>query len=129
VDLFVELHSKEPDTASAVFDLARPYLLTARKFAICSAYVDAERDFDGYVKRYRTTMDGAETAMFKQARIDFAEDMFQYEAASLIALLGETGKKDQAASIAKQAKKVMENEAKHSVFDAAVEGKFPKQYP
>jgi len=62
-------------------------------------------------------------------RLEFANEKFTNDAATLIALLVVNGRKAEAEEVAGDAKKEWNNASFHAEIDKALQGKLPKPWP
>ncbi|MCG8653395.1 MAG: hypothetical protein MI861_26385 [Pirellulales bacterium] len=129
VAFFKRLHKDKPDLASVVFLVAKPTLLKSKEYELCLEYIQPRQEFKRLAESYRRTTLGAKRQLFSRDLVKHAEKTFEYEAASLIALMTVSDDDQLAAVLADAAKDVLKGDRFHKTFESAKAGVFPQPYP
>lgn len=128
-EIFVLLDAQNADAAKEVFDIAQPALINAKEYKLCGKYIDSKRSFPRIIESFRRGKRLAEDTRLGAKHLEYANEKFTNDAATLIALLTVNGRKAEAEEIAGDAKKEWNNASFHAEIDKALQGKLPKPWP
>jgi hypothetical protein len=126
--LFVQLDAERPEFAKLVYGLAQPALIRAREYSLAGKYLDPKRDFENAVRRL-DEMRKMENGDRAQRMMQFATSKFAAEITTLVALLNQNGRKEEAQAIADQARKHWDTEEFQQKLKEALKGAVPEPWP
>jgi hypothetical protein len=130
VDLFVWIDSNKPDSAKAVFDLARPALVKSKQYTLLGKYIQNPFSlYDNAVQDYERNVELAKDPKFGRQVQDFGESKFKNETTTLIALLVVTDQKAVAEKIAEDLKKQPYLPKDNEQIQKALNGEVPPPWP
>jgi hypothetical protein len=128
-EVFEALDAKNSKSAQEVFDLAQPSLIKAKAYALVGKYISPEDDFARMREMYRQHKKLASDARFGARQLEFANNKFANDAATLVAVLTVNNRKKEAEKIASSARDVWDDESLHSALDKALTGVVPDPWP
>ena len=121
VELFLWLHSQQPEVATAVYHLAQPELIKAGEYRLCGHYLKPEASFTAWKEllRQRQMVGVAERVVAAARRI------FTGRSVNLVALLVLNDRRAEADRIAELAAAEWDDPEFHQHLEAARQGQFP----
>lgn len=128
-DLFMWLHSNNPNVAKKVFDLAQPALIKAKEYRLCGAYIDADASFQQLLGLYRENKVIAQDPKFGKRLEEFGRKSFSNGTATLVALLVLSERKADADRIAAEAGKEWDDAEFRKQLEKAKNGSVPPPWP
>jgi hypothetical protein len=129
VEVFEQLVEKKPKVATAVYGLAEPALIKAKKYELCGKYLEPAQTADRMIELYRLNLKFANdksSPVPKSKHLEYAEDSFTHDAATLIALLVLNKRGAEAEKIAERVRKESQNSDREKAIAAALKGELPK---
>jgi hypothetical protein len=126
--LFVQMDADRPNFAELVYDLAQLALIRAREYSLAGKYLDPKRDFDTAVRGFdeMRQIGGGERA---QQMMQFATANFTAEITTLVALLNQNGRKEEAQAIADRSLAHLDTEEFQQRLKEALKGAVPEPWP
>jgi hypothetical protein len=128
-ELFFWLDQNKPDFAKSVYPVAEPFLIRAKKFALCGKHLEAEVSFKRMLELYNLHKQTGEASLSKVKRLEFGRNRFANDAATLVALLTMNGRNDEAAKIAAAAERELDDPEFKAVLNRAKNGEVPEPWP
>jgi hypothetical protein len=128
-ELFLWLDASSPATASAVYSLAQPSLVRARKYDVCGKYLDPDRSLARMVRSYTENKKMAADSEFGQNLSDFGDKSLSNGVGTLVALLVVNGRTAEATRVADGALKARDDSAFRAQIDSALRGEVPPPWP
>ena len=131
VQLFRELHSRQPETAAAVYDLAQRDLILAGEYRLCGDYLHPETFLTGWKTRLRQCAIVPEelaatiTPEILERALTAARRSFTDHTVNLVALLVRNDRQAEADRIAELAAAESDEPEFHQLLQAARQGQFP----
>ncbi len=130
VELFLWLDANSPATASAVYDLAQPSLVTAKEYGVCGRYLlDPDRSLERMVRLYSEEKKIAGDSEFRQEMSDIADKSLSNGVGTLVALLVVNGRTAEAKRVADGAMKARGDSAFRARIESALKGEVPPPWP
>lgn len=131
-ETFQWLDESDEQDAKRMYNVAEPALLKREAYELCGKYVDPERDLTRIGKSYESGLKLAETRFGEQHR-EFTEKKFLNATTTLVALLVQNERKEEAEEAAKTAKKLAKDaDLKKKLnlqLESALTGKVPDPWP
>jgi hypothetical protein len=128
-ELFLWLDANSPATASAVYSLAQPSLVRARKYDVCGKYLDPDRSLERMVRSYAEDKKMAADSEFRELSSDFADKSLSNGVGTLVALLVVNGRTADAKRVADGALKARGDSAFRAQIESALRGEVPAPWP
>lgn len=128
-DLFRWLDTHRQQTARSVYDVAQPSLVKTVEYQLCGRYIDGKSRFEFIRATYQATKLISALPGLGKETMDFAEQYFSNQTATLIALLVLNKRIQEAEQVRVAAKKEWDEPSFHKQLDRAFEGKVPKPWP
>lgn len=129
IDLFFWLSENQPDLATATFDMARPALVRAKDYALCSRFLRPEQELASARAAYRMHLQLAANPAFGEPIREFGEQKFTNDMATLVALLAVNGRETEAQKIADEAKQEWQDEMFAELLERALKEEVPPPWP
>jgi hypothetical protein len=129
-DLFVLLHSQNPQAARRVYGIAQPALIKNKEYKLCNDYLEPERDLERMVSEFYRGKELAKDPKYGgQNLTNFAEKSFTNGVTTLVALLAVNGRKSEAEKVAEDAKNEWDDSKFRAKLNSALEGNVPQPWP
>jgi hypothetical protein len=128
-DLFVWLDGNRPDLAQEVYSLAQGPLVRARAYRLCGKYLAPQESMELYLHQY-AAMRTHETGSASAGEMpDFAHKFFANRTESLVALLVQNGRNNEARKSADTALAEWDDNGFRLAMAAALKGRVPEPWP
>jgi hypothetical protein len=127
-DVFVQLDRDGSRFAAAAFHTAQPALIKHKEYELCLKYVRPNEALARAVSIYQMHQKKLAEKRFEPLA-NFADRSFTNSVATIVGLLAVNGRNEEAAQIARDAKKEWKDEAFHAAIDDALQGNVPKPWP
>jgi serine/threonine protein kinase len=130
-DLFVLLHSQNPQAARRVYGVAQPALIKNKEYKLCNDYVEPAKDLERLVFSFRRSKELAQKdpKFGGQDLTNFAEKSFTNGVTTLVALLAVNGRKSEAETVAEDAKNEWDDSKFRAKLNDALQGNVPQPWP
>jgi beta-lactamase regulating signal transducer with metallopeptidase domain len=126
-ELFLWLDLHDPKVARGVYDVAEPSLIKSGEFELCGKYLKPE-NFKRILANFQYHKDRAANKTDSHF-LNFGENKFRNEAASLIALLVVNGDQAAAERIAGETLRAWDDPKLKTMVEAALRGDVPDPWP
>ncbi len=131
-EVFQWLDETDEDDAQRVFRIARPALVKRRAYQLCGMYIAPERDLSRIAQFYTMDLKRADERFGKRYR-EFVERKFLNDVTTLVAILVQNDRKEEAAEAANEAKKIVKDpdllKKLGDQLESALAGTVPKPWP
>lgn len=128
-EVFLQLDAKHPEVAKSVYALAQPSLVKAKDYQICGKYLQPDKNWPKMLASYHSQIKYEAENKRPIPVPSFAEPRFLNSATTLIALLVQNQRKEEAQVIAEQARNAWDNLEFHKAIDDALKGVVPAPWP
>ncbi|TWT49855.1 hypothetical protein KOR42_38070 [Thalassoglobus neptunius] len=132
VKVFQRLHFKNPEFASEVFSVAKPYLIANKQFPLLVHYLPPDEESLRIENTYRTGMARAEKREETQSKAllkQFYRKAMTSDAALLVAVLKLSNQTEQAELIAERFLSLSDAPEHQTAITSALDGEFPEPFP
>ncbi len=126
VDLFVSTASAQPEMAKSLYKIAEEHLVAHGCYAVCDPFLETSKRMEQAAEVYQmnkqleATRDNTENNP-----PEIADKMYTHEVATLVALLVQNNRPDEAQQAGDTALKVVDNERFRDEIKGALTGVFP----
>jgi hypothetical protein len=128
-ELFLWLDANSPASASAVYDLAQPSLVRARKYGVCGKYLAPDHSLERMICHYTELKQMKDDPDSQQHMNDFADNSLSNGVGTLVALLVVNGRTPEAYRAVEGALKVRDDPAFRAQIESALRGEVPPPWP
>lgn len=130
VDAFKVLHRMDSQAARGVYRLAEPSLIRQSEYELCGRYLQPKKQFDNAVQIYRHGREfEAQHAHPKHRPPETARPSFINEITTLVSLLVQNNRRDEAQRIADAALRELDDDSFRNALAEALTGKVPAPWP
>ncbi len=129
VELFEWLDINHPDRAKFVYLLAEADLVSSKKYKLSGKYIDPDNTYLKYVRNYHRHLEYVRDRNIIDERSNFAKDYLIHNVSTLVALLVQNERKDEASNILDMALLELDDPDFKVMLNDALNGTFPKRWP
>jgi tetratricopeptide (TPR) repeat protein len=129
VELFKRLDREKPDLADSSFAAAQSELIAAREYKLCGKYMKGESSYDRLVSMYHMNKDMARNPAMGASLGEYAEKSFSNGVATLVGVLVQNNRKDEAQKIADKALKEKTDATFKALINKSLAGEVPTPWP
>lgn len=129
VALFKWLNERDHEMAKKVFNLAFPDLLQAKEYMLIGNYIEVEKRLRQINKLYDINMRYKDDPKMGADMLEFAEQSYTYGIGSLIAVLVNIDRKEEANRVANISSGKINNDLYRTTIQMALDGEPPKKWP
>lgn len=128
-ELFVCLDANDEKFAEKVYELAQPALVKSKEYKLCGKYLHAERSYERLFEVFHNQQEVAKTSRHGSELAKFGRKSFSNGVATLVALLVQNDRRDEANRIAEKAIKEFDAPEFADQLDSAKKGHVPEPWP
>jgi len=125
VELFEELHRRDPEEAKRIYREAEPALLKAEAFELCGRYIDPSRDFERAIRTFGYIKNRTGSHNMSSSLAETLERHFIHSTATLVAILARNGRLAEAKWVADQAGAEWDDPTLRARLEEALAGVVP----
>lgn len=130
VECFKALEKNHPDSASSALLFAKKSILKTKEYQIYAKYIKGTSDFLEFKETYEMSKPASiQSGKATNSHTEFVEKTFRHETATVVAVLANVGRKQEATEIAELASKMIDDKKFRTMLDAAVMGIVPEPWP
>ena len=129
VELFKWINERDHEMAKKVFNLAFPDLLQAKEYFLIGNYIEIEKRLKQISKLYDINIRYKDDPKMGADMLEFAEESYTYGIGSLIAVLVNIGRMEEANYVAHISSGKVNNDLYRTTIEMALDGEPPKKWP
>jgi hypothetical protein len=130
VECFMSIEKNHPDSAPLALLFAKKAILKTKEYQIYAKYITGTTDFLAFKETYELSKSTSnQRDNTKKHHLEYVEKTFRHETLTLVAVLVNVGRKQEANEIAELARAMIDDKKFHMTLDAALKGIVPDPWP
>ncbi len=130
VECFKAIEKGHPNSAPLALLFAKKSILKTKEYQIYAKYIKGTGDFLEFKETYEMSKSAStQKGEAGKSHTEFVEKTFRHETATVVAVLANVGRKQEANEIAELASKMIDDKKFRTMLDAAIMGIVPEPWP
>jgi hypothetical protein len=126
----MSIEKNYPDSAPLALLFAKKAILKTKEYQIYAKYITGTTDFLAFKETYELSKStSSQRGKTKKHPSEDVEKTFRHETVTLVAVLVNVGRKQEANEIAELARAMIDDKKFHMTLDAALKGSVPESWP